>query len=788
MKLPVLHRKLWRELWQMRGQALAILLVIVAGVGVCVMSVSTYDSLQQTRDRFYRDTRFAHLFASLTRAPEAVAEPVTRWPEVAAVETRITAPVSLTVPGFGDPVTGQLVSMPDTGQPQLNRLEVIEGQMPGDWQEDEVLISDAFAEAHRLHPGSTLTAVLNGRQRVLHVTGIAISPEFIYQIAPGAMMPDYRHFGVLWMPRKPLAKAFNLDGAFNSLVLSLQPQASEAAVVQRLDLLLARWGGIGVISREDQLSNKFLSEEFEQLRTMAWLFPVIFLSVAAFLLNVVVTRLVSTQRPVIALLKAFGYSSRAVAVHYGQLILIITGLGILGGFALGAWLGKLMTGVYTDYYRFPELIYNLNTPWLLPVALLTLLATLAGTARAVLSAAAMPPAESMRPEPPERYRLTWLERIGLRHWLGAPERMILRHWSRRPARALLAVTGMALAVGIMMVGNFQQDAVQQMMFVQFHKTMRQDVEVVFSQTRPERALGSLRAMPGVLYAEGQRSVAVRLRHGHLSYRTALQGMPDQRRLQQVLDLDLRPLALPDDGLLLNEHLALKLGVKAGDSVRVEVLEGGRPVREVRVAALSQQYMGMGVYLRQAALNRLLREGPAISSALLAIDDRQADSIYQRLREMPGVAAVNLRHTLIESFNETMQRVLLTFTLINAVLGAVIAFGVVYNTVRMALAERSRELASLRVLGYTRQEAAYILLGELAALTLLALPLGVVFGVGLCQFMAGNLQTDLYRIPLVISPYNIAFSAAVVVVSAVTSGVVAWRKIAELDMVGVLKSA
>lgn len=786
--MRVLHRKLWRELWQMRGQALAILLVIVAGVGVCVMSVSTYDSLQQTRDAFYRDTRFARIFAALTRAPEDIIRPVRDWPEVAEVETRITAPVSLTVPGFGDPVTGQLVSLPDSGPPRLNGLQLLQGRWPGDWQDDEVLVSDAFAEAHRLQPGATLRAVLNGRQRELRIAGIAISPEFVYQIAPGAMLPDYRHFGVLWMARQPLAKAFNLDGAFNSVVLDLQPGASEGAVIQRLDRLLARWGGVGAIGREDQLSNQFLSEEFNQLRTMAWLFPVIFLSVAAFLLNVVVTRLVSQQRPVIALLKAFGYTSLDIARHYGQLIVLITGLGIVGGFGLGAWLGQLMTEVYTDYYRFPRLLYSLSTPWLVPVAGLTLLATLAGTARAVLAAAAMPPAESMRPEPPERYRLTWPERLGLRRWLGAPERMILRHWSRRPARALLALVGMALAVAIMMVGNFQQDAVNRMMFVQFHQTMRQDVEVVFTQPRPERALGSLRALPGVLYAEGQRSVAVRLRHGYRHERAALQGLPDRRRLQQALDLDLKPLPLPGDGLLLNEHLARKLGVRAGDTLTVEVLEGGRPVREVRVAALSQQYMGLGVYLRQESLNRLLREGPAISSALLAIDPGQADVLYRRLRDMPGVAAVNLRHTLIQSFNETLQRVLLTFTLINALMGAVIAFGVVYNTVRMALAERSRELASLRVLGYTRQEAAYILLGELAALTLMALPLGVLFGLGLCRFMADNLATDLYRIPLVISPWNLAFSAGVVVLSAVASGAVAWRKIADLDMVGVLKSA
>lgn len=771
----------------MRGQVLAITLVIVGGVGVCLMSLSTYDSLRTVRDNYYRDYGFGEVFASLKRAPQSLLARITEVPGVAVAESRIVAQVNLEVAGFAEPVSGLLTSIPDHGQSRINRLHLVSGRLPDSRRDNEVLVSDAFAEAQLLKAGDTIVAIINGRRRSLQVVGIALSPEYIYQLAPGALVPDYQRFGVLWMARNPLAIAYDMDGAFNDLVITLQSGANENDVIDRVDLLLDRYGGLGAYGRDDQFSNQFLREEFSQLKTMAYLFPVIFLGVAVFLLNVVLTRLVSTQREIIAVLKAFGYSNLEIGWHYSQLVIVISGLGIIGGYGLGAWLGQLMTETYTDYYRFPQLLYFLRPSLLLGVGLLTIAASLAGSLRAVSSAARLPPAEAMRPEPPARYRKSRWDSAGIKRYLSQPDRMILRHLQRKPLKTAMSVLGLAMASAIMMVGNFQEDAVEMMMHVQFKLAQKQDIQVTFYEPVAAATLSTFRGLAGVEYVEGQRTVPVSLHYQHRNYRTQVQGISADAHLQQLLNTKLETIKIPEQGLLVTEHLANKLGFQVGDSITLETLDGKRQTRVVSVAALSQQYFGLGTYMRLDQLNRLLSEGPAINGVLMTVDPAQAAAVYRQLREMPVVAGINIRQSVIDSFKNTIQQILLVFTFVNALLGAVIAFGVVYNTIRIGLAERGRELVSMRVLGYTQAEVAYILLGELALLTLLSLPIGFLIGAGLCQFMTYSLQSDLYRLPLVLSAYTYSFSALVVILSALVSAALVWRRLQQLDLVEVLKT-
>ena len=782
-----LQKKLWRELWHMRGQVLAIMLVIVGGVGVCVMSLSTYDSLLTTRDNYYQDYNFGDVFATVKRAPQSLLHRINALPGVAYAETRIVAQLNLQVPGFDDPVAGLLTSIPDHQAPGINQLHLVAGRLPDSRRDNEVLISDAFAEGQQLKPGAHLTAIINGRRRNLQVVGIALSPEYIYQIAPGALVPDYERFGVMWMARKPLAVAYDMQASFNNVVLKLQHVQQEQAVIDALDHLLARYGGLGAYGRDDQFSNQFLREEFSQLKTMAYLFPVIFLGVAVFLLNVVFTRLVQTQREIIAILKAFGYSNKQIACHYGEMVLIIVGLGILGGYCLGIWLGQLMTATYADYYRFPKLEYSINVYILLLVALFTLFAALLGTLKAVFTATRLPPAEAMRPEPPERYRQSFLERLPISRWFLPGDRMIIRHLQRRPMKTLLSILGLAMASAIMMVGNFQEDAVQLMMHVQFKMAQKQDVEVTFYEPVANKVLSSLVAIPGVSYAEAVRRVPVKLHHEHRSFRTSITGIADNARLLKVLDTDLNQIQLPARGLMVTDHLAKKLGFNAGDEILVEMLEGQRQTRRVYVAHISQQFFGLGSYMLLDNVNRLMGEGPAINAVLLTVDPQSMQEVYSKLREMPVVAGINIRESVINGFQNTLQNILLVFTFINAVLGAVIAFGVVYNTIRIALAERGRELASMRVLGYSHGEVAYILLGELVLLTLLSLPIGFVVGAGLCYVMTESMQSDLFRLPLVLSAYNYSFAAMIVFLSALVSALIVWRRLHQLDLVEVLKT-
>ena len=785
--MKAMDRKLWRDLWGMRAQALAIALVIVSGVAVFVMSLSTLDSLYQTRETYYRSHHFADVFGTLKRAPLSLARRIQEVPGVDRVETRVVAYVNIDVAGFAEPVSAHLISLPETGPGLLNRVFLRAGRLPEPGSDDEVLVSEEFAAAHGLGPGDRLRATINGRSEQLAIVGLALSPEYIYQIAPGAMFPDYARYGVLWMARKPLATAYDMDGAFNDVALTLARGANGEDVIDRLDELLKPYGGTGAFARKDQLSHRFLSEELKQQETIATLFPLIFLGVAAFLLNVVVSRLISLEREQIAGLKAFGYSDLAVGLHYAKLVLLIVLIGVVGGIGLGVLLGKGMSNIYREFYSLPYMIYVLRPGVIAAAALISIAVALLGTLHAVRTAARLPPAQAMRPEPPPVYRATVVERLGLQRWFSQPTRMVLRHIERRPIKSLLTTLGIAMACGIMMIGGFQEGAIDYMVGVQFGMSQRGDLTATYTEPTSARSLYSLRSLQGVVHAEGFRSVPARLRFGHRSYRTALEGIEPDGSLMRLLDTDLAAIELPPDGVVLTDYLAELLHIRPGDVLTVEVLEGQRRTLQVPVVATAEQYLGVSAYMQRSALNRLLREGDAVSGAYLAVDERYRKEVYAELKEMPRIAGVVEHASAIRAFYDTLAQSVLFFTFVATLLGATIAFGVVYNSMRIALSERNRELASLRVLGFERGEVAYILLGELALLTLAAIPLGLLIGYGLCAFLAFRFDTDLYRIPLVLHRDVYALAALVVVLSAGVSGLMIWRNLGRLDMVAVLKS-
>lgn len=782
-----LDRKILRDTWKMRGQVLAIALVIASGVSTFVMFLGAMNSLNLMREGFYRDYRFAEVFASLKRAPESLRWRIADIPGVRQVETRVVAEVKLRIENYPDPVTARIVSVPEHGEPLLNRLHIRKGRYVDPSRDDEVIISDAFADAHGFQPGSTFGAVINGRWKQLVVAGVALSPEFVLQVKPGAISPDYKRYAILWMSRRAVANAYDMDGAFNDVVLSVFGGVNPKTVLADLDGLLDRYGGLGSYTRDDQLSHRYLDEELRQLENSARIFPAIFIAVSAFLINVVLTRTINTQREQIAVLKAFGYGNRDLAFHYAKLVAVIEILGLVGGFAVGTWLSNSLGRIYMEFYRFPTWLHEIQPSVGLGAGLILFVSALSGTFLAIRRAVKLPPAEAMRPEAPARYRRSVLERIGLWRFLAQPTRIIIRNIERQPFKSLLSVIGIASACAIMIAGTFTADAVDFMVDVQFRLSQKQDMIVTFTEPTSLNSLFALKGTRGILDAEGFRSVPARLRFEHRSYRTAIQGVDRNGRLHRLLDRSLKTVSLPDEGVVLTDYLADYLGIRPGDLLTVETLEGSRAVKQVPVVHLVAEYIGMNAYMDLGGLNRLMTEGHALSGAYLTVDSRSQDELYRKLVEMPRVAGTVARLNEIRNFYETQAEFLLFFVFVASLLAGVIAFGVVYNSARIALAERRHELASLRVLGYTRGEISYIFLGELGILTLLAIPLGFLLGRGLCALVARSLESDLFRVPVVLDPATYSLAASVVVASAVLSGLVVRRKLDHLDLVEVLKA-
>ena len=648
-------------------------------------------------------------------------------------------------------------------------------------------MSEAFASAHGFVPGDKLSAVINGRREMLSIVGVVLSPEFVYQIRGGEVFPNERSFGVFWVAEKELAAAFDMTSAFNDLSCYLSPGASLPETLASIDRLIDPYGGLGAYAREDQESHRYLTNEIRELRNMGLFSPIIFLLVAAFLLNVVLSRIVGSQRELIAALKAFGYTRREIGLHYVKMVLTAVVAGALLGTALGAWLGSGLTHMYTQFFHFPLLEYHLALSVVMAALGVSIAAAMAGTLGAVRRAVRLPPAEAMRPEPPAEYRPTLLERWGLGQWFSHSLRIVLRNLERSRGHAALAVLGIAMAAAILVLGNFIGDALDDLIELEFEITHRQDVMVALVEPTSHRALHEIARLPGVLRSEPFRVVPVRLRNGHRWRRTEIFGIGQKSQMLLLLDDARSTVPLPPGGIVLSAKLAELLEVNEGDWLTAEVLEGEHAVRRVQATAFISDFVGIGAYMDLQALHGLMREGNCISGAFLRVDSQALPALYARLKTTPQVATATVKDAARRSLEATLSDTLLRMKAVNVLFAAIIAFGVVYNNARISVAQRSRELASLRVLGFTRAEISYILLGELAILTLTAIGPGLALGYGLAWFASWGYDTELFRIPLVIKPATYALAATIVIVAAIVSGLIVRRQLDRLDLVAVLKT-
>ncbi|MGQ2978933.1 MAG: ABC transporter permease [Polaromonas sp.] len=791
--MKALDRKLLRDLRLLWSQGLTIALVVASGVGGFITSLSAVDSLDLARERFYAEAHFADVFATVKRAPNALADTLRQVPGVADVQTTIEQVVRVGVPGVSDPILGQLIGVDRKQLQRMNQVSVSRGraldnaQLSAGARSDgriEALVSAGFANSRGVKPGDLFTALINGKQRTLLIAGIALSPEYIFAGLGGS--PDQRGFGVFWMDRDTLAAAYDMQGAFNRVSVKLAPGASQRDVMARMSRLLARYGAGEAYGREDQTSHAMLDAEIKEQQVLGTVLPSIFLGVAAFLLHVVVSRLVSTQREQIAALKALGYANRSIGAHYLKLVLVIVLLGLALGIWLGDWLGAAFTRLYADFFYFPTFEHRL-APWLLVVgAGLTLTTAVVGTLSAIGATVRLAPAEAMRPPAPGHFRRTLLERLGVTG-VKPSLQMILRNMERRPLRTGLSIAGIAAAVAIVVMGNFIRDAIDHIVDTQFTLAMRSDVILWMSEPIGNVARHEVARMPGVLAVEATRLVPVRFVNGPVSERGLIQGYAEQPELRRIIDIRGREVPLPGGGLVMTDRLANKLGLQVGDTVLSEVLEGRRETLQLTLAATVQEMMGLNAYMERRALNRLMHEGDVASQYSVALQRGSEAAFLAASQGLPRVAGTFSKANLLRNMQEVSARNVRLMSLVLTVFASVIAVGVVYNNARIALSERTWELASLRVLGFTRAEVSVLLLGELAISIAIALPLGMLLGWGLVHLVAELLKSDQFQFPVVIQPRTYAWAAICVVAAGAASALVVRRRIDRLDMVAALKT-
>ncbi|MGI9516144.1 MAG: ABC transporter permease [Pirellulaceae bacterium] len=782
-----LNRLLISDVKRMWRQSLAISVLLACGVATFVMAASTMQSLEKSQTQYYDSQHFGDVFVHLTRAPNDLAARLADIPGVGRVQTRVVREVILDMPDMIEPATCRLVSIGNDPATELNGVLLRRGRLPDPGARLEVIASSSFAEAHELRPGDKLDVIMAGRKARLHIVGIGMSPEFIYAVQPGLLLTDNRRFGVLWMPRRQMEAAFNMEGAFNDAVLELRPHASIENVIFHVDGLTKPWGGIGAYDRSDQESHHRVDDEMHQLRNTAWVTPSIFLLVSAFLFNIVLSRMVQHQKEQIATLRAFGYRPREIGMYYVRFVMVFVTVGSLSGCVAGYWLSRWLTDLYILFFRFPVLSYEFAEREAMLAVLIGVLAAAAGSFLAIRRATRLPPAVAMRPEPPPDSRHSLIERLGIKRFFSPVSRMILWRLDTNRRVTALSIIGMALGLAVLVLGTFMEDTIDYLIEVQFHQSQRQDVMLTFYEPCSADALHDAENLPGVIRAEPFRNVAVRLHSGPRQYRVGLMALEQDPQLFRVLDDKLKPVSLPPQGgLTVSRKLAEILDVSIGDELTVELLEGSQDRYRLPVAAVFPDYTNPGVYLNRQELHRLLQEGERLSGAFLSVDSARINDLYTQVKQIPAVAGVLDNNAAMNNYRDAIEDTTTGMRMINAIFASIIAFGVIYNCALITLAERSVDLATLRVMGFRRREVSWILLGELAIITLVAIPVGLPIGYLFAWFATLALDTETHRFPLVVQRATFAYATTVILLAALVSALYVRRKLDRLDLIAVLK--
>ena len=785
--MQALDKKLLRDFKRLWIQAMAIALVLACGVAILLTSIGMYAALSDTRAAYYERNRFADVFASATRAPLSLVSEIAEIDGVISVEPRISGAAILDLPGRVKSAVGHILSYPETGTPVLNVPLLINGRFPDPLAPDEVVVNAPFAEANAFRRGDTFSANIKGQKRTLIIVGTVLSPEFIYTIGPGALMPDNSSFGIIWMSKRAAGAAFDMDGAFNDLSLTLEPNHPTAQVIDALDDLLEPYGGFGAYDRTDHQSNAFLDAEISQLKGMASILPPIFFAIAGFLVSMVMSRIIALERSEIGLLKAIGYSDIEVCLHYLMLAGLIALVGVLLGWLAGTVLARALALQYAQFFNFPFVIFRVSY-WVYAAAgLAGLLTTSIGAAQAALKAARLAPAVAMQPPAPARFKRSFVDDAMAHLHLSQSTIMILRSLLRWPLRSALTSLGLALAVASMIAATFLNDALDEIVDVAFYQTNRQDAMLLFSDDVPETALEDIRNLPGVLQAESQQFHAAILRKGHLSKKVAIETRRPGTDLSRILNSDWQPISAPPGGILLSYRLASQLGVQEGDILETEFRSGLRETHPLVVTGRVEQHFGLGAYMDLEYLNALFRQAPQMSVANVTLDDRYIDDLHATIKDTPSLSGIIEMNDNRRAFQDTINENIAVMNAIYIAIAVLITVGVAYNAARIQLSERARELASLRILGFSRGEVSYILVGEMMLIALMAQPIGWAIGAWIARAMTNAFTSDLYAIPLVLEPSTFTRASLVVLCAAFVSVMIVRLRLDRLDLVSVMKT-
>jgi putative ABC transport system permease protein len=790
--VSALNRKLLRDLKAAAGMLLAITGIITVGVTCFVGLSSSYHNLADAKRRYYAECRMADFSIEVKKVPLSELGPVAGLPGVAEIRPRIQSNAAVDLEGVEEPLNGLVLSLPDRKQPTINDVLVRRGSYFTDRRENEVLVSESFAKAHRISPGQWIHLLMNNRRQELFVVGTAISSEFVYMLGPGTITPDPKHFGVFYLKQSFAEDVFDFSGAANQILgrLDGSARANCREVLRRAENVLASYGVFTTTPLEDQFSNRFLSQEIQGLWSFAFITPTMFLAVAAVVLNVFLTRLTQQQRTVIGTFKALGYSDAELFWHLQRLGIVVGLLGGLLGCAMGFWLSHGMSSMYRLFFQFSEFD---NQFWLGTHVLglgISVGCAVLGSLRGSRAVLRLRPAEAMRPAAPRQGGSVWLERFD-RFWksLGSGWRMVLRNTLRNRVRTIAGLFAAAMGASVLVNAWMMADSMIYFLDFQFRHLLRSDMDLSLKDERSDEALLEAAKLPGVDRAEPFLSVACTFRKGAREKKASITGLAPGARLTVPRDRDARPIRIPQAGLAMSRTLAEILDVKPGDTVTIEPIKGLRRAREVPVCEIADSYFGLTVYADIHYLSRLVGEESALSGVQLSLDNNRVHlaALHRELKRLPALEGVAARADVVAGIEETVLKHQWVVIDVMILFAGIVFFGSIVNASLVSLAERQREVATLRVLGYGNWQIGSLLLRESMMVTVLGTVLGMPMGYLLTVTTVWSYNSEMFRVPIITRPGTWGWTLILAVLFGLIAHLFVQRSIGRMAWLDALKA-
>ncbi len=783
--MPVLTRKLRRDIAGNAGVLLTVLAIIAVGTGSFIGLGSAHRILETSRRTYYHAYRFADFWVDVKKAPLSAVESIAKLPGIAEIQSRVIFDVILDVPGVIQPITGRLISTPTRGfNKTINGIHLIRGSGFSDDRDTEIILGEAFAKAHHLNPGDRIGLILNRKRESFTIVGTAISPEYVYMVrGSGDFAPDPEHFGILYVKENYAREVLDFKDACNQIVGQLVPgrERDVDVLLNRIDRMLEPYGVLATTPRERQASHRFLSDEIHGLEISAVIMPSIFLVVAALVLNIVMSRLADRQRTIIGTLKALGYSDRQVLTHYLSFGVAVGLAGGLAGIGLGILLATTMIEVYKIFFQFPTFVYQFNTSLMFLGIAFSLFFAVAGSAKGVWGVLKLHPAEAMRPRPPESGGAVFLERFpGLWRRLGFRTHIALRSLARNHGRTATSIISSALSSAIVLMTLCMRDSMFFLSDYQFDHVAHSDVDIGMRDEGSLAALWEAKQLPGVDDAEPVLGVVCDMRHGRQSRRVAITGLWPGHRLTTPMRLDLKPIDIPPAGLVLSKKLAEVLQVGAGEHLELTPVRGRRETVKAPIISIVDSYLGMECYADTRYLSRIVGESVAVNSVQLAVNPRKLNDLYRTIKELPNAQGIGVRQTTRQNLRNTFIKTM-TFSLTLMIFfSGVIAFGSAVNASLTELADRRRDVSTFRVLGYRPYQIAGIFFRQNAVVFAAALLLAFPIGYSMIVLIASNYNTELFRMPVILWPHTVLLAAAIALVFVLVAQYVVYQQIRKLD--------